>query len=135
MEKAIGLTKDAGWQFGIRRTFPVTRKHAWDFMLSPAGIKTWLGDIDNYDLELDKVLKTSDGIEGKITVLKPMSHWRMSWKKKGWDHTSMLQVRVMGNDRATIVFHHDHLKSESERVQMKKYWEGVLRDIETQLTT
>ncbi len=34
MESQVGKTKDVGFQYGIRKTFPVSSEKAWDFLFS-----------------------------------------------------------------------------------------------------
>ena len=81
MEKNIGQTKDVGFQFGIRKTFPISIENAWDFLFTDKGINVWLGELA-HELEIKKPYKTNDGIEGLVRVLKPYSHIRLNWKKK-----------------------------------------------------
>lgn len=131
--KAIGLTKDAGWQFGIRRTFPVTAANAWDFLLSE-GLEIWLGKVKHMVWEPGYPFTTLSGTEGVIRVFKPGSHMRMSWKKKGWDNYTMLQPRVVkGVGKCVISFHHDKLYDAKQRVAMKAHWEKVMDQIEQKL--
>ena len=80
-KKPVGLTIDAGWQFGLRKTFPYSQEYLWDFMFSDKGLKIWLGEIKN-ELEIKKSYRTKDGIEGFVRVFTPYSHIRMNWKKK-----------------------------------------------------
>lgn len=43
MEKrTIGQTKDTGWQFGIRKSIPLSLTEVWDFLFSTNGEKLWL---------------------------------------------------------------------------------------------
>lgn len=133
-KKVVGLTKDVGWQFGIRRTVPVTIHQAWEFLLSKKGRDIWLGKVGEIDWQPGAAFKTREGVEGEIRVFKPLSHMRMSWKKKGWDHVSMLQPRVAkGIGRSVISFHHDKLANEKERIEMKRYWTTILDKIESEL--
>ncbi len=44
-EKTVGLTKDVGWKFGLRKTFPYSQEYLWDFMFSDKGLKIWLGEL------------------------------------------------------------------------------------------
>lgn len=37
MAKNIGLTKDAGWQFGIRKTMPTNVETLWETFFSDRG--------------------------------------------------------------------------------------------------
>ncbi len=132
--KTVGLTKDAGWQFGIRRTLPVTIHEAWDFLLSKKGREIWIGKGGEIDWQVGSTFRTKEGVEGEIRVVKPYSHLRMSWKKKGWNHASMVQPRVTkGVGRSVISFHHDKLANEKERNEMKTYWSHIMDRIESEL--
>lgn len=132
-EKQIGLTKDVGWQFGLRKTFAYSQKSLWDFMFSDKGLTIWLGEL-NDELEVKKQYNTHDGIEGQVRVLTPYSHIRMDWKRKGWENVSRLQVRVIGDEKkATISFHQEKLLSSDQREEMSVYWNEKMRKIEETL--
>jgi len=55
-----GQTKDVGFQFGIRKTFPVSTEKVWDFLFSEQGLKIWLGKLKN-ELEIKKEYETENG--------------------------------------------------------------------------
>lgn len=132
--KLIGLTKDAGWQFGLRKTFPYSQEYLWDFMFSSSGLSIWLGKLE-YEPAIGKEYKTEEGIEGKVRVLTPYSHIRMEWKRPGWENFSIVQVRVIGDQqKATISFHQEKLADEAQREEMKEYWNSKMKEIGTQLT-
>lgn len=127
--KPTGLTKDAGWQFGVRKTFRRSREDVWDFLFSEAGLRIWLGKLDA-DLDTNKVYSTEEGIEGRINVVQPYSHIRLTWQPKNREQATHLQVRVMGDkQKAIISFHHDHLESERERDAVKVYWNDKMKKI------
>ncbi len=134
-EPPIGLTKDVGWQFGLRKTFPYSQEYLWDFMFSDKGLKIWLGELDE-ELEIKKTYKSKDGIEGLVRVFKSYSHIRMNWKKRGWENVSTLQVRVIGNHgKAIISFHQEKLLDNRQREEMKEYWNEKMSEIEIVITT
>ena len=59
-----------------------------------------------------------------------MSHIRLSWKKKNWENSSTIQVRVFGNqEKTTISFHQEKLLNGEQRDEMKKYWNEVMNVI------
>lgn len=35
----VGKTKTQGWEFGIRRTFPITPEQAWELLMTP---RVWI---------------------------------------------------------------------------------------------
>lgn len=123
MTKQVGKTKDVGFVFGLRKTFPVSVQQAWNFMFSDQGLSIWLGDLIT-DFELKKEYSTKEGIEGIVRVLKPDSHVRMGWKKEGWTNMSTVQVRFIakGLDKTVISFLHEKLTGAQQRAEMKEYW-------------
>jgi hypothetical protein len=134
-DKQVGLTKDVGWQFGLRKTFPYSQEYFWDFMFSDKGLNLWLGKLEG-ELEIKKAYKTKDGIEGLVRVFTPNSHIRMTWKKKNWSNISTVQVRVIGNsEKATIIFHQEKLIDENQRNEMKSYWNRIMIEIEKAIMT
>lgn len=133
--KVVGQTRDAGFQIGVRKTFAVPVETVWSFLLSEAGLATWLGKISLENFELGKPYKTEGGIEGKVTVIKPTSHVRLTWKPKHWTNTSALQIRVIpSKEKTTISFHQDKLLDSRQRDEMKKYWDGVVIKIENEIS-
>ncbi|ELR70018.1 hypothetical protein C900_04388 [Fulvivirga imtechensis AK7] len=134
MQKEVGLTKDVGYQFGLRKTFPVSVEQAWDFLFSDKGLKIWLGALDS-ELELNMQYKTTEGIEGLVRVIKPYSHVRMNWKKKNWKNMSTVQVRTIENNgKTTISFHQEKLLNAAQREEMKAYWNRKMNELSEKLT-
>lgn len=117
MEKKIELTKDAGWQFGIRKSVSLNANEVWDFMFSENGIKLWL-----------------KGADKKFSTFKNLSHIRTKWKLKDWTNEATLQMRLLSNkDKTTIAFHIDKLLNENQREEVKTYWTEMLENITKQL--
>lgn len=132
--KSVGLTKDAGYQFGIRKTFPYSQEYLWNFMFSDKGLKIWLGELKE-DLEIEKAYQTKEGIEGLVRVFTPHSHIRMNWKKENWENNSIVQVRVIGDqEKATISFHQEKLLDNNQREEMDLYWNKKMTEIEKMIT-
>jgi len=128
-KKPTGLTKDAGWQFGVRKTFHRSREDVWDFLFSDTGLGIWLGKLDA-DLDINKVYRTEEGIEGHVNIFHPYSHIRLTWQPRNREHATHLQLRVMGDKEKTVIsFHHDHLESEKERDAVKAYWNDKMKQL------
>lgn len=133
-QKPIGLTKDAGFQIGVRKSLPVGVAQLWAFLLSKDGVGLWFGEITE-ELPFQAPFSSREGADGIITTLKENSHLRMKWKKPDWEHFSMLQIRVIpAGDKATLSFHQDQLPDENQRAQMKKYWTEVIRKISQRIS-
>ncbi|RCX13305.1 activator of Hsp90 ATPase-like protein [Fontibacillus phaseoli] len=129
----IGQTKSVGFQIGVRRTFPVSREAAWTFLLSPEGLKLWLGDLPSLELEPGHQYITGEGNFGEMRVIKPLEQLRMTWQRKGWAQTSTLQIRLIPNPshegKTTISFHQEKLADALAREEMKRHWEAVTAEI------
>ncbi len=135
--RAVGQTRDVGFNVGARHTFPLTTEQAWDWVTSAAGVKLWLGNVvgglprtpgDRY--------ATRDGATGELRVFEPGSHLRLTWHPKDWKRASLIQVRVRpAVGGATIAFHQEHLSGVRARTEMKKRWLTVLNELEAVLGT
>jgi len=133
MEKQVGQTKDVGFQFGIRKTVPISAELAWNFLFSAKGLETWLGKL-NHELELKKEYETVNGITGFVRVFKPKSHIRLNWKLKDWPNMSTVQLRVIGKQgKATIAIHQEKLLNAEQRSKMKEYWIKVIQKIDKEI--
>jgi uncharacterized protein YndB with AHSA1/START domain len=118
--KSVGKTKDAGFQVGVRKNFPVPLEKTWDFLLSSRGSFLWLGEIDIGSITIKEPFITVNGLEGTFTVIKPNSHLRMKWKPSEWPNQSTLQIRVISiKEKTTISFHQEHLIDKKQREKMK----------------
>jgi len=125
-----GLTKDAGWQVGVRRTFPIHLKDAWELVTSEAGICAWLGDLPGFKPGICAAYQLADGTQGKITIFKPGSHMRLTWFLPGYPRPSIVQVRVIpGGEKTVIVFHQEHLPDAKAREARKVFFDQALADL------
>jgi uncharacterized protein YndB with AHSA1/START domain len=121
----VGKTARVGYEIGVRRTLLFSEERVWALLLSPDGLRMWLGgpaaiaDGAPYTL--------ANGTAGRISVYKPRSHLRLTWQPTGWVQPSTLQVRVIPASRGTTVsFHQEHLRDAAARTQMKAHWEQVI---------
>jgi uncharacterized protein YndB with AHSA1/START domain len=129
-KKEIGMTNDVGFEVGVRKTLNSYVEYVWKSITSKEGIRIWLGEIKSGNFDLDQIFKTKDGIEGKLTVFKPFSHVRLSWKKPGWNNISTLQLRtIKAKNGVTLSFHQEKLLDGGQREAMKTHWNGVLNKL------
>lgn len=132
-QKQVGKTKDAGFQFGIRRTFDLSLEEAWDFLFSDKGLGIWLGE-QSESLNPGQKYHTTAGITGEVRVLKPYSHIRITWKQPDWTNTSTLQIRVINNaGKTTISIHQEKLAGADQRTVMSEYWNVVMDNLRKEL--
>ena len=107
-----GKTRDAGWQVGARRTFPLELAHAWDLLTSQPWLQRWSGLTA---LELDDPAVRSLTTERVARVRTPHS---------------LVQLRVLpAASGTTVAFHEEHLPDEQARSQRKDHWTLLLDDL------
>jgi uncharacterized protein YndB with AHSA1/START domain len=129
--KPTGLTKDAGWQVGIRRTYPISHVEAWKLLTSPEGIQTWLGNAGDFLLTKGSQYELADGTMGEVKVLSANSHLRITWHPKEWPGPSTIQIRVIPKEgHSVIAFHQEHLPGPNERAERKVFFKRVLDTFE-----
>lgn len=134
MTKPVGLTKDAGYQVGARRTLAVPHPEAWDFIFSPEGLNIWLGPTANGELREKGPYQLEDGAVGEVRVFKPGSHIRLTWQPPGYSQPSTIQVRVIAKgEKTTIAFHQEHLPNRAARQARLKHFRRCLDLIEERL--
>jgi hypothetical protein len=131
--KPVGLTKDTGWQAGLRRTISAPAEVVWELLLSPAGIEIWLGEGDPFPFEQGSSYQLRDGTTGEIKVLRLGSHWRITRKPldPAYTRPSTMQIRIINkDDRCVLAFHEEHLPNEQKRQLRKAFYLGVVEKIE-----
>lgn len=125
---STGLTKDAGWEVGVRKTVGLPLPAVWQFLLGE-GMNLWLGDTT---LATDKgaSYETSDGVQGTVRSFTDGSKIRLTWRPADWPHDTTLQVSVKeAPGGTTIGFHHERLADRDERRMMLGHWKNVVADL------
>lgn len=121
MANSTGLTKDAGWQFGIRKTMSANLKTLWNDFFSDRGLSYW-----------------SEGVDQNFSTFKEYSHIRTKWRHKDFTEDANLQIRFIpskNKDKTTISIHVDKLKNESQREVTREYWSKVIEDLNLLMQT
>ncbi|MBP1994462.1 SRPBCC domain-containing protein [Paenibacillus eucommiae] len=129
--KPVGQTAAVGFQIGVRRTADVSKEQIWNYMLSPDGLKLWIGVLPSLPLQAGSQYKSEDGTFGRLGVIKPYEKLRMTWQRKDWDKPSALQIYLLTTKtkKTTISFHQEKLDDLYMREVMKLHWEEVLDKI------
>lgn len=123
-----GLTKDAGWQMGVRRTIPLPPDAAWEFLLGE-GLPLWLGRT-TLGREPREPYVTDQGVRGELRSRTEGRRVRLTWRPSDWSHDTTLQLTVLpAATGATIALHQERLADAAEREQMLAHWTSVLEDI------
>ena len=132
-ERPIGLTRDAGWQIGVSRTFPIDLETAWALLTSRMGLGLWLGDVSS-PLTKGACYRTREGISGEVRSIRPLERLRLTWQPERRAAPAIVQVVVAPSPRGCSVrFHTDHLASEDEREAMRTHWREVLDRLDSAL--
>ncbi|CAN5302037.1 SRPBCC domain-containing protein [soil metagenome] len=130
--KPVGLSKDAGWELGARRTVVASADAVWQHLIG-AGLTTWLGKTKLPDA-VGGSYKTADGVTGTLRTRVEGDRLRLTWTRPGTRHETLLQLRVIAKEAGTtIAFHQEKLTGRDERAELLAHWHGVLEDLEAEL--
>lgn len=134
MNTSLGLTQDAGWQMGIRRTVPVTPHQAWEFLTGP-GLSSWLGTLDPGAIRaIGGAYVTAEGTRGELRSRAEGSMLRLTWQPAGAETDTTVQLRVIpAKTGSTIAIHHERLSGPAEREEMLAHWGAVLNTVEARI--
>ena len=124
-DKQVGLTKDAGWEVGVRTTVAAPLSVVWQY-LTGEGLKVWLGQIDALPTEKGAAYATTDGVSGTVRGYKSESKLRISWQPDDWPHDSIIQVTVKESVTGTTIgIHQEQLADRDERRLMLGHWKNI----------
>lgn len=124
-EDTTGLTKDAGWEMGVRKTVDAPLPVVWDFIIGD-GLPIWLGET-TLPTEKGAEYRTADGVRGTVRGYTDQFRIRVSWWPEDWPHDTILQVTVKeAANGTTIGFHHEKLADREERKMMLGHWKNVV---------
>jgi hypothetical protein len=127
---STGQTKDTDFQIGIRKTYAISLHEAWNFLFSSEGIKLWLGYKGVPVWRKGQEYTTKTGTNLCVRVYNELSHARLTYKRKDWENTSTLQMRIIAaKTGTTISIHQEKLIDETQREEMRIHWEKVLAKI------
>ncbi|MBM9467038.1 SRPBCC family protein [Nakamurella leprariae] len=127
-----GLTRDAGWELGVRRTAAVPPETAWDHLVGRGG-PTWLG-VTPVPTAVGAGYRAADGTTGRIRSCSPGRRIRLTWRPAGWTHDSVLQLTVLpAAGGATIALHQEHLADAGERNELLAHWTTVVEGLVAEL--
>lgn len=130
MADSTGLTKDAGWEMGVRTTVAAPISEVWDFLLSEA-LPLWLGEIESLPTEKGANYVTGDGVRGSIRSYTEGYRVRLGWQPDDWPHDTILQLTLKETATGTSIgIHQEKLADRDERRMMLGHWKNVAAAIE-----
>lgn len=125
MTDTTGLTKDAGWELGVRTTVGASQHEVWAFLLGD-GLPIWLGPIGEIPTTKGAKFATADGVRGTIRGYTDNYRIRLSWQPSDWPHDTILQLTVKQvKTGTTIAIHQEKLADRDERRMMLGHWKSV----------
>ncbi len=125
--RPTGLTRDAGWEIGVRRTLPVTREALWDRLTGVAGRRLWLGAGAALPKQRGDQWRADDGATGELRSFESGKLIRLTWQPPNWAAPSTLQIRLLDSPTGTTIsFHHERLASAEQREEMRQRWSAVI---------
>lgn len=134
MSDTTGLTKDAGWELGVRTTVPAPLDAVWQYLLGE-GLPIWLGEIADLPTEKGAAYETTDGVRGTVRSRTEGSRLRISWQPDDWPHDTILQLTVKeAATGTTIGIHQEKLADRDERKLMLGHWKNVAAALEAQFS-
>ncbi|MBL8134127.1 MAG: SRPBCC domain-containing protein [Anaerolineae bacterium] len=128
-EKPVGLTKNQGWEIGVRRTLPLGEAKAWRMIMHALGLSSGEGP-DEPNHEVGATFTTADDVHVEIRSCAPSSLIRMKWQPGNWQVSSTLQIRVLPAKKgSTIAVHHEGLQNAQQREAMRQHWTALLESL------
>ena len=126
--RVLGQTADAGFQVGVRRTYPAPREAVWAALAGRPGLAVWLGD-PLARLEPGERYSASDGTTGEIRVVKPGDRIRWTLSRPTGTSTAQIALAEPAAGKTAVTFHHEKLADAAERQAMRDHWRGVAEAI------
>lgn len=132
--RVLGQTATSGFEIGVQKTVAAPAEAVWKFLMSPKGLKIWLGETRDFKPLSGYGFRTDAGISGEIRTVALGQRLRISWKKPEWRTASILQIYLMETkDKTSLRFHQEKLADATEREAMRKQWQAVAEKIAKEL--
>ena len=133
-QDTISIINNLDYQVGVRKTYPVSLHEAWNYIFSYDGIKLWLGYKGIPIWKKGQEYTTKTGTYLCVRVYNELSHARLTYRRKDWENTSTLQIKILAaKTGTTISIHQEKLADEDQREEMRLHWEKVLIKLATAL--
>ncbi len=130
--RILGQTAGNDFQLGVSKIFNCNARSVWNLISSPMGMQYILGEKKRLNDIRDVSGLSKTGIEYQVTTLLSGSHFRMKWKKAGWNNYSILQIRVTpkSGNKAVLTVHQEKLADSDVRNNLKTCWTGMMHELE-----
>lgn len=130
MTDTTGLTKDAGWQIGVRHTIAASPKAIWRTLMSPNGLAIWLGPLAVLPDRPGMAWRAEDGSHGDVRSYERERLVRLTCRSASGGPETTLQLRLLPvRTGTTLAIHQERLGDPDERERMRGHWKAVAAQI------
>ncbi len=128
-----GRTLKGDYSVMATKSFPLSHKKAWQFLLSAAGLKLWLKPITPFQLKKNHKFETQDGYFGEVRTFLAPKRLRLKWQETEWPKATTLQVLIFGHgkNKCDIGIQHEHLSDPRLKEKMRLRWKIALSELVT----
>ncbi|MFC0672523.1 hypothetical protein [Brachybacterium hainanense] len=124
----VGLTRDAGWQLGVRRTVRADAEEIWHRLLNE-WLLSWL-EVDSVPQMVGAPLRRGELVRGRVTGCHVGRRIRLRWHPPQLDHETVFQVTLVeAAQGTTIAIHQERLLGPAERQALLEHWTGILEEV------
>lgn len=107
-KRALGETRDRGFQVGVQRSVAATAAEAWELIISRPDL--WLGEgacVTFTEGERYQVSPANGapGAGGEIRVVKPGDRLRLTWQPEGWPAPATLHLTLLTSASGKTAIH------------------------------
>lgn len=125
--RVLGQVASGKYQLSISRTIAADPVALWSLLLSPAGVRCWLGTIDQFEAVKGWPFETAESVRGAVRGVEPGKRLRLTYQPPGHETRSTLLLTISGTDgRAILRFDHEKLTDATAREAMKQRWQQAL---------
>lgn len=121
----VGLTRDAGWELGVRRTIAASPEETWRHLLAE-WLPAWLG-VDTVPQMVGAPLRRGREARGRVVGCHVGRRVRVRWTPEMLDHETVFQVTLLEAPAGTTVaVHQERLLGPAARQSLLEHWTGRL---------
>ena len=129
--KIPGQNEKGEYSTVATKTFPLSQKKMWDFMVSPEGLEIWLSPMSPLIVKPKEQYEIEGGIFGEIRTLKKPKRIRLTWQNMEDLKKTVVQLWIVPRPKGkcVVVFQHEKLPNAKAKEKMLKHWKEVLKNL------
>lgn len=128
----FGLTRDAGWELGVRTAIPLLVDDAWPLLVEE-WLPRWLG-VDAVPTLVGAPLRQGRREVGRVAGYHIGTRVRVRWDQPGTADETVFQVTLEPDGEATIVsLRQERLADAAERDRLREHWTRVLERLNAEV--